>query len=95
VSRVLGPGGMAHIDHVACGAGIFGKRPLLRRVAKAAGVPARLALCVGDELRDADAAAALDMDFIGVSWGYATEAVLASRSVRAPLRTFADLLDAV
>lgn len=94
VARVLGDGA-AHIDHFACGAGMFGKRPLLRRVARAANVQARQVLCIGDELRDADAAASLGMDFIGVSWGYATEAALATRSVRAPFRTFEEILEAV
>jgi phosphoglycolate phosphatase len=27
-------------------------------------------LCVGDEIRDAEAARAVGLDFIGVSWGY-------------------------
>lgn len=95
VERVLGRDTAALIDHYACGASLFGKRPLLRRVARAAGVPPAQVLSIGDEQRDADAAAALGMDFAGVSWGYATEGALAPRSVRPPFRTLHEVLDVV
>lgn len=95
VECVLGSDTASLIDHYACGASLFGKRPLLRRVARAAGVVAADVLCIGDEQRDADAAASLGMDFAGVSWGYATGSSLAPRSVRPPFRTLAEVLEAV
>lgn len=94
IERVLGTGSAALIDHYGCGASLFGKRPLLRRIARAAGVAHGQVLCIGDELRDAEAAASLGMDFVGVAWGFATPQVLAARSVRAPFCTPGEILQA-
>lgn len=77
VARVLGEENLRLIDHFGCGASIFGKRPKTRAVLKATGVPAEAVLCVGDEMRDAEAAHALRLDFAAVSWGYTNPAQLA------------------
>lgn len=70
VRRVLGPALAAQIDHMACGASLFGKQSKTRALLGAAGVSAQRALSVGDEIRDADVARAMGMDFAGVAWGY-------------------------
>ena len=44
---------------------------------QASGVPAKSVLCVGDEMRDAEAAQELGLDFAAVSWGYTNPAQLA------------------
>lgn len=68
------------IRHWECRTSLFGKAPRFRSVLRTSGVAARNALCVGDEVRDADAARAAGIDFAAVSWGYATrEALLAVR----------------
>lgn len=77
VERVLGNETYSLIDHFGCGASIFGKRPKTRAVVKASGVSAKAVLCVGDEMRDAEAAQALGLDFAAVSWGYTNPARLA------------------
>ncbi len=77
VERVLGNENLGLIDHFACGASIFGKRPKTRSVLQASGVSAEAVLCVGDEMRDAEAAQALGLDFAAVSWGYTNPAQLA------------------
>lgn len=77
VERVLGEENLRLIDHFGCGASIFGKRPKTRSVLKASGVPAEAVLCVGDEMRDAEVAQALRLDFAAVSWGYTNPAQLA------------------
>jgi phosphoglycolate phosphatase len=92
IARVLGGEGVALVDHLGCGASLFGKRALLRRVAHAAQVPAAAILCVGDEQRDAEAAQAVGMDFVGVGWGFATPAALQACSGRPVLQHFDDLL---
>ena len=38
---------------------------------------AKAVLCVGDEMRDAEAAQKLGLDFAAVSWGYTNPAQLA------------------
>ncbi len=70
VRRVLGPDNAALIDHYACGASIFGKRPKIRAVLRASGVPAAAAISIGDEIRDLEAARAEGIAFGAVAWGY-------------------------
>ena len=78
VRRVLGAENAALVDFYECGASLFGKRVRLRRVLKRSGVAAHEAICIGDEIRDIDAARGERIAFGGVSWGFATvEALLA------------------
>jgi phosphoglycolate phosphatase len=70
VRQVLGPDSAALIQHYACSASIFGKRPKLREVLRASEVPAAEAICIGDEVRDLEAAHAERIAFGAVSWGY-------------------------
>lgn len=67
------------ISHWACGAALFGKAAKFTRVRKAAGASAEQTICVGDEDRDASAAAEAGLDFGAVSWGFATREILAAR----------------
>jgi phosphoglycolate phosphatase len=68
---VLGPENAALIGHYACGAGLFGKAAKLRKVLKASGIPGSEAICIGDEIRDHEAAARVGIAFGAVAWGYA------------------------
>ena len=58
------------IAHWGCGASLFGKARVLRRVLGAAGVAPAQAILIGDEVRDAEAARAVGTDFGAVTWGY-------------------------
>ena len=49
---------------------MFGKAPKLRAVLKASGIPARQAIYLGDEIRDAEAAHKAGMAYGAVAWGY-------------------------
>lgn len=70
VERILGPGNVRLIRHFECGASIFGKEARFRRLLKRTGVAPERVLCIGDEIRDAQAAAAAGLAFAGVAWGY-------------------------
>lgn len=83
------------MDHYGCGASIFGKPRKLRSALAATGVRAERALCVGDETRDAEAAASAGIDFIGVGWGYALPQALQRHAGRPPLQTLPELLPLV
>jgi phosphoglycolate phosphatase len=74
--RALGPESAARIAHWGCGAPLFGKPRLLRRVLRASGVAPEAALLVGDELRDAEAAREAGIAFAAVAWGYNAPAAL-------------------
>lgn len=75
IRQTLGPAA-AGIGHVAGGASLFGKPAKLRQVLRATGVPAEAAIYVGDETRDAEAAAQAGIEFGAVTWGYAAPAAL-------------------
>ncbi|MBX9651623.1 MAG: HAD-IA family hydrolase [Xanthobacteraceae bacterium] len=75
VRRVLGP--MASlISRFDCGAAVFGKHRKFRRVARRLGAKPAHTICIGDELRDIEAARTAGMDSGAVSWGYAFPAAL-------------------
>jgi phosphoglycolate phosphatase len=95
VQRVLGRKYAAMIDHYGCGATLFGKRRKLRETLAAFDFAPRQVLCVGDEVRDAEAAAGLGLDFAGVAWGFATPAALAPFCRRGPCADFAALREAI
>ncbi len=76
VERVLGPAHAGHIAHYACGASVFGKAGRLRKLLRRVGVPAAETLCIGDELRDLEAARAVGCAFGAVAWGYTTAEAL-------------------
>ncbi len=69
VRRVLGPAA-ARVERYACGASLFGKAPRFRQVLDAAKVGPHEALCIGDEMRDAEASAKIGIPFGAVSWGF-------------------------
>ena len=70
VDAVLGTARVQALDAVQCDIAVLGKARALRRLLRSAGVAPADALYVGDELRDAEAAAAVGMPFLGVAWGY-------------------------
>ncbi len=76
VRQVLGPDVAALIHHYECGASMFGKRAKLRAVLRSSGVPAAEALCIGDEVRDLEAAHAEGIAFGAVAWGYTSPEAL-------------------
>jgi phosphoglycolate phosphatase len=88
VRQVLGPDSAALIQHYECGASLFGKRPRLRAVLRASGVPAAEAISIGDEIRDLEAARAEGIPFGAVTWGYTNPEALRAL---APEEVFASL----
>ena len=64
------------ISHFDCGAALFGKHRKFRRVARRLGNKATETICIGDELRDIEAARTAGMDSGAVAWGYALPTVL-------------------
>ncbi|MBE7220766.1 MAG: HAD hydrolase-like protein [Caulobacteraceae bacterium] len=79
VRRVLGSDNAARIAAYACGASIFGKARRLRTLLARSGIAAERALCVGDEIRDLEAARALGCPFGAVAWGYTDPQALAAQ----------------
>jgi phosphoglycolate phosphatase len=75
VRQVLGPDANL-INRFDCGAAMFGKHWKFRRVARKLGAKPSETICIGEELRDIDAANAAGMDSGAVAWGYALPSAL-------------------
>jgi phosphoglycolate phosphatase len=75
VRQVLGAT-TAQITRFDCGAAVFGKHWKFRRVARKLGAKPSETICIGDEIRDIEAAKAAGMDSGAVAWGYALPSAL-------------------
>lgn len=92
VVRVLGSENAALVRHYGCGASIFGKQAKFRHALQRCGVAPNEVLCVGDEIRDAEAAHALGLDFVGVPWGYTKAEALSPYASKMLCADFGELL---
>lgn len=79
IQRILGPETAALVRHYECGASLFGKPSKLKKVLRRSGIAGEEAIYIGDEVRDAHAAAEAGLDFGAVSWGYNLPAALAAQ----------------
>jgi phosphoglycolate phosphatase len=70
VRAALGPALAPLVAHYACGASLFGKARKFEAVLRRAGLPPGEAICIGDEIRDLEAARAAGIPFGAVAWGY-------------------------
>ena len=75
VRQVLGPAA-GLITRFDCGAAIFGKHWKFRRVARKLGAKPSETICIGDEIRDIEAARSAGMDSGAVAWGYTISSAL-------------------
>ena len=78
VRRTLGPELAGLIDHFECGAAVFGKRSKLSRIAARSGLRVDQVLCIGDEIRDIEAARAAGLPSGAVTWGATTPDAIAA-----------------
>jgi phosphoglycolate phosphatase len=76
ILRVLGPENAACFKHFECGVGLGGKPARYRKLLRQNRLAPGQALCIGDELRDLEAAQQAQIDFGAVAWGYASPAAL-------------------
>lgn len=81
VRAVLGSELVSLFSHLECGASLFGKLAKVRKVLAAAGIAPEETMLIGDEIRDAKAAAEAGVDFGAVAWGFNhVEALMACES---------------
>ena len=76
VRAVLGPANIARIEFFACGASLFGKARLFRRLLRDSGLAPRQVISIGDETRDIAAARKTRVTACAVLWGYASREAL-------------------
>ena len=77
---ILGAYNAGLIRHTVCGLSLFGKSAGFRKVLRRSGIEAGSAICIGDEIRDLEAARKLGIAFGAVTWGYARPDALIARS---------------
>ena len=71
VRGILGPEACLNVNHLGCGASLFGKAKKLKATCSALSVSPGEALYIGDETRDIDAAKKAGLRAGSVAWGYA------------------------
>jgi phosphoglycolate phosphatase len=88
VRRVLGAEMASMVEQFGTGAPLFGKAAKINGVIKRCASSTALTTSIGDEVRDIEAARALGIRSLAVTWGYATapalEAAQPTRLVHAP-----------
>ncbi len=90
VEQVLGPEIMGLFEQLECGVSILGKTSKFKKVMKKTRVPPEDILCVGDEIRDLEAAQKAGLAFGAVTWGYTHPDVLRDNR---PEELFASVFD--
>jgi phosphoglycolate phosphatase len=80
VRTVLGAENAGRIKYYACETDLLGKTAKIKKVLRRSNINAQETICIGDELRDADAARAAAAKFGAVVWGYAAPSALSSKT---------------
>jgi phosphoglycolate phosphatase len=80
VCRVLGEKNAALIKYFECGVSLFGKRPKFKKILHESGARPEEAICIGDEIRDYQAARKNNIPFGAVAWGYTNFEALAAKA---------------
>jgi len=95
VRRALGPRSAGLIGEFSCGAKLFGKACVFRGVVRRARAAAAQTICIGDEIRDGEAAHEAGLAFGAVSWGYNTPEALARTAPEHVFATMEEIVDVV
>jgi phosphoglycolate phosphatase len=93
VRQALGPESAALIQYYECGSSLFGKSARLKRVLAKSGVLPGQALCIGDELRDLEAARSAGIPFGAVSWGFTRVEALRAQAPAEVFTTLDEILE--
>lgn len=72
VATVLGPALTPLFSQMECGMSIFGKQKRIEKVLRRSGLAADVAIYIGDQITDLEAARAAGVAFAAVAWGYGT-----------------------
>ncbi|NEU68376.1 HAD-IA family hydrolase [Spirosoma agri] len=92
IRRVLGPDCASLITYYGCGSSLFGKHHKFKRAMAKSGVTPNETLCIGDEVRDIEAAQEAAIAIGAVTWGYTRPDVLATYTGVALFHTTNDII---
>jgi len=93
VRKILGEENAALFDHLECGVSLFGKKSKFKNVLRKSGTSAEEALCIGDEIRDIEAARKAHIDCAAVAWGYTNVEALRAMGPEVVFERVEDILE--
>ena len=93
VERVLGADNARLIAHFVCGVSLFGKAAKLREALRQCSVQSQQAIYIGDEIRDAEAAAEAGIAFGAVTWGHHRAEILCMQKPAQIFTTVREIAD--
>ena len=93
VRAILGADTANRFGLYECGASLFGKSARFRKVLRRSSTHPRDAICIGDEIRDMDAARRQGIAFGAVTWGYTTAGSLIARAPTVVFETVDEIAD--
>jgi len=70
IKKVLGDEVASLFSFFECGVSMFSKQSKFKKILKASGIQENQTLCIGDEIRDVQAAHRANIPFGAVAWGY-------------------------
>lgn len=92
VDQVLGPELTRYVSYVACDVSMFRKAARFRKICAQSSISPQDTLCVGDEIRDLNAARQAKLAFGAVAWGYTHVESLRAHKPREVFATIDDIL---
>jgi len=93
VRAILGAANAGLIHYYECGVSLLGKASRFRKVLRRSGIGASDAICIGDEIRDHEAAQKAGIAFGAVTWGYTKPDTLVARSPGAVFHSVGEIAD--
>ena len=78
--NILGPDVFSLFSYYECGVSIFGKAAKFKKILKKSSIKPADAICIGDEIRDIQAAKKANISACAVSWGYTRVDALQAQS---------------
>jgi phosphoglycolate phosphatase len=93
IRAILGVDLAQRFHYYECGASLFGKAARFSKVLRRSTTAASEAICIGDEIRDLDAARRQGIAFGAVTWGYTAADALITRSPDVVFRSVGEIGD--
>ena len=95
VRQVLGPQNASLIKYYECGVSVLGKPPKFRKILRKSGAEPDKTICIGDEIRDSQAARKNKLAFGAVAWGYTKFEALVAESPQEVFTSVGEIVEKI
>lgn len=92
---MLGPQNASLIKYFECGVSLLGKPPKFRKILRKSGAEPDETICIGDEIRDSQAARKNNLAFGAVAWGYTKFEALVAESPQEVFTSVDEIVDKI